>query len=129
METPVFIAKVLGPCFLAVSLGMMFNKHFYQKVMEDYCKNAALIFFGGITAFVFGVVIVILHNVWVADWRVIITIYGWGGIIKGAWLILFPESVSRFMEAYLKNKNLLTLHSILAFLLSVALVYFGYFAA
>jgi hypothetical protein len=129
METSVFIAKVLGPCFLIVGIGMLVNRQYFQKVLEDYFKNAALVFFTGMAPLVFGLVIVILHNTWVANWTVLITIFGWGGIIKGVWILLFPNSVAGLMQAYINNKSLLMGHSVLAVVLGLFLSYMGYFVA
>lgn len=128
METSIFIARILGPCFLVVAIGIMFNQKFYQQVMEDYSKNSALVFFGGVLALVIGIVVVLNHNVWQANWPVVITIYGWGGIIKGIWLIVFPNSVPTFTRAYNKRPILLTVHSVLILLIGLALTYLSYIA-
>jgi len=127
MGTSLFIVKILGPCFLVVALGIMFNREFYQKVMEDFCKNSALMFFGGMFPLVIGLVIVLSHNVWVSGWPVIITIYGWAGILKGIWLLVFPNSAAKFTQTYSKNKTLLLVHSVVILLLGAALTIFGYF--
>ncbi|PIU41757.1 MAG: hypothetical protein COS99_03815 [Candidatus Omnitrophica bacterium CG07_land_8_20_14_0_80_42_15] len=127
METAVFIAKILGPCYLIIAIGIMLNREFYQKVMEDFSKNAALVYIGGLLALVIGLLIVLSHNVWVANWTVIITIFGWGGLIKGTWLIAFPNTVSKFMHAYQTNKTLLMIHSAVVLVLGLALTIFGYF--
>ena len=91
MGTSVFIAKVFGPAYLILAVGMLANRDILRKVMEDFGKNAALVFFIGLFTLFLGMVIVLLHNVWVADWRVLITIFGWGGLIKGIWLTVFPN--------------------------------------
>ena len=127
MEVSLFIAKILGPCFIVVALSMLLNREFYQRVMEDFCRNAALVFFSGMFSLVFGIVVVLLHNVWIAKWPVIITIIGWCGIIKGSWLIVFPNTVSGFTEAYGKNKTLLAVHSVIALILGVVLTVLSYF--
>jgi len=126
MGHSIFFAKILGPIMLIVGLGLLMNQKFYQKVLEDYSKNAALAFFCGILPLVVGIIVVLVHNVWVANWRVIITIYGWGGVIKGVWMLLFPESVYQFIQAYQKNKKLLLVQSVLVVIFGVALTYFGY---
>ena len=126
MGISIFLAKILGPCFVIIGVGILLNREFYQKVKEDFCKNAALLFYGGILALIIGLIIVLSHNVWVAKWPVIITIYGWGGIIKGTWLTVFPNSVFKFMEAYNKNKNLLLVHSLVIIVLGAALSILGY---
>jgi len=126
METSLYIGKILGPSILIVGLGLMLNLEHYRKVMDDYGKNAALSFFFGIIPLVIGITIILAHNVWVADWRALITIYGWGGIAKGLWMILFPDSVPEFIKSYQKNKNILLVHAAGAVVLGFALTYFGY---
>ena len=128
METSVFIARIFGLCYLILGVGLLFNRKVFQRVMEDFYKNAALVFFSGMSALVVGVVIILTHNVWVANWTVIITIIGWLAFIKGIWIIVFPNTVSRFMQAYQKNKSLLTVHSIFALIFGVVLAFFGFFA-
>ncbi len=125
----VFIAKIIGPCYLIIAIGMLVNRKFYQKVMDDFCKDASTVFLSGLLAFVVGLLIVLAHNVWIAGWPVIVTIFGWGGLLKGAWLIVFPDNVATFMRMYQRNKVLLTAHSVVALILGVVLTLFGYFLA
>ena len=129
MGTSVFIARIFGLCYLILGAGLLFNQKAFQRVMEDFCKNAALVFYGGILSLVIGVVIILTHNVWVANWTVMITIIGWLGLLKGIWIIVFPNTVPKFMQAYQKNENLLMVHSIGALILGAVLTYFGFFAA
>ena len=100
----------------------------YQRIMEDFSKNAALIYFGGALALIVGFLIVLTHNVWVAGWPVIITIFGWLGIIKGAWLFIFPDAVNKFVEAYQKKTSLLVVHIALVLVIGVILTISGYFS-
>ncbi|MGB2705936.1 MAG: hypothetical protein WBC74_03680 [Candidatus Omnitrophota bacterium] len=127
MENSIFIARIFGIFYLVAAAGMMFNRKAFQQVMGDFCKNAALVFFGGGFALVIGIVIILTHNVWVANWTVIITILGWAALLKGIWIIVFPNTVSKFMEAYQKNESLLIVHSIGAFIFGALLTYFGFF--
>ncbi|MDD5747233.1 MAG: hypothetical protein PHO30_08230 [Candidatus Omnitrophica bacterium] len=126
METSLFIAGIIGPVYLIIGAGMMLNRAFYQRVLEDYCKNAALVFMGGLFALFFGFLIVLSHNIWAANWTVIITIFGWAGIIKGTWLTLFPETLSGVMRLYQKNRNLSGMNGVVALLLGLVLTFFAY---
>ena len=128
MGTSLFIAKIFGICYLVMGIGFVINRDFYRKVMEDFFKNAALVFYGGAMSLIIGIVIVLLHNRWVANWTVIITIIGWGGLIKGVWILVFPNSVAGFMKTYVDNKALLRVHSVLIIIFGVALTYLGFFA-
>lgn len=128
MEISAFIARIFGLCYLIIGLGFLFNRKAFRQVMDDFCKNAALVFYGGLLALVIGVVIILTHNVWVANWTVIITIIGWLGLIKGIWIIIFPASVLKFMQVYRKDENLLIVHSIVALVFGAFLTFFGFFA-
>ena len=127
METSIFLAKLLGPYCIIVAVGVLFNLRTYQRVMEDFCKNSALIYLGGILALLIGLLIVLFHNIWVANWTVIITIFGWLGIIKGAWLIILPNTAAKFTIAYQKNTALLVVHLIIVLAIGVSLTIFGCF--
>ena len=64
METPIFIARIFGICYLILGVGFLFNRRAFQKVVEDLCKNAALVFLSGLFALVIGVVIIHKIQVW-----------------------------------------------------------------
>ena len=128
MGTSIFLAKLLGPYMVIVAIGLMFNLRFYQRMIEDFFKNAALIYLGGIMALIIGIVLVLFHNVWVAGWPIIITIFGWGGLIKGIWLIVFPNSVGRITQVYQKKPALLRIHMIIILAIGLLLNVKGYSA-
>ncbi|MBU1726052.1 MAG: hypothetical protein KJ880_00250 [Candidatus Omnitrophica bacterium] len=128
MDNSVFIARIFGLCYLIIGAGFLFNRKAFEQVMEDFCKNAAVVFYGGLLALVIGVVIILTHNVWAANWTVIITIIGWLALIKGIWLIVFPNTVYKFMQAYQKNKSMQIIHPIVALILGAILSFLGFFA-
>ena len=82
MQSSIFLAKLLGPYCIIVAVGILFNRKIYQKLMEDFCKSTALIYMGGVLALFFGLLIVLFHNVWVGGWPVVITVFGWLGLLK-----------------------------------------------
>lgn len=96
--------------------------------MDDFCKSAASVFFSGLIALVVGLAIILTHNIWVANWTVLITILGWGALLKGIWLIVFPGTVFKLMQAYRKNKNISIIQLIIVLILGAVLTYLGFFA-
>jgi len=127
MGTSILIARVLGPCFLAVATGIMLNLKFYQKMMEDYAKSPALIYLGGVASLVVGTLVLLAPAAWVIGWPLFIKVFlGLGGVIKGLWLIIFPKSVGPFLQRYSRQKNVLLAHAVLAFALGTAMTLWGY---
>ena len=97
METSVFLAKIVGPyCIIGFAAGMA-NRKNLPRLMQEYADNVALTQLGGLLATVVGLLIVVSHNVWVADWRAIITVAGWLGLIKGIVLVIAPAAIGRYV--------------------------------
>ena len=124
----VFLAKLLGPYCLIVAIGILINRKTYSKVMEDFFKNAAVIYIGGAFALLLGLLIVLTHNVWEFNWIVLVTIFGWLGIVKGAWIIIFPNTLAKCIGIYQKKPALLLVNLLLALIIGAVLTFFGYFA-
>ena len=81
----------------------------------------------GLFAAAIGTVILITHNVWVWNWTVIITLFGWLGLLKGFMLLVFPKSV-RIFESWFKSKNMLIAMGFGSLVLGLVITYFGFFA-
>ena len=126
MEISIFIAKILGPLFFVVGIGLIMNSKWYLKVFEDFTKNAAFLYLGGVSALSLGIVIVVTHNVWMMSWVVIITILGWLSVLKGISLLIMPDWVPNVIEVYKKNPKLLLAHGAFAVGLGAILSVFGY---
>ena len=91
-----YLAKLIGPLFLAVGAGILFNGQIYAAMAEQYLTSYALIYLSGLFTLTVGIVIVLAHNVWTANWRVIITLLGWVLIVCGTVRIVFPQLLQRF---------------------------------
>ena len=128
MAAAQFIAQILGPLYLVATLGWLFNRAFYRRMISEFSQNHAVLYMSGIFAFVFGVVILTLHNSWTANWQVLITLIGWAGLIKGLTILVFPQAMIRYGQAFATNKVLFTLTFLLAFLIGLVLTWYGYFA-
>lgn len=70
--------------------------------------------------------IMLVHNVRVADWRVIITIFGWLGTIGGAFRLLAPQQVTPIGEKVLMQKNCMLFGGVGVIVIGAVLSYVGY---
>lgn len=126
MENSIFLAKLLGPYCTIVAVGILLNLKNIQKVAEEYYNNTALIYFGGILALFFGLLILLFHSHWASDWTVIITIFGWLGLLKGTCLIVFPNAIKKFAARYQKSTTPIMIQSILLLAIGIFLMLKGY---
>jgi len=105
MEPTIILAKFWG-WFLITSCLLFFVRKKSLEELIELVKNRSLMIVFGYFSFVLGLVSVILHNLWTADWRVVITIFGWAALIKGVVAIGFSELSQKWVEK-ITNKNLL----------------------
>jgi hypothetical protein len=93
-----FFAQVLGVYLFLISLSMLVHQQRFKKNLHDFLSNQALLTFSGALSLLFGLVIVVSHNIWVAEWPVLITLYGWFLILQGVVRIFWPDHFARFAK-------------------------------
>jgi ABC-type amino acid transport system permease subunit len=93
MELSIFLAKVLGLYLVIVPSAVLLNRKQLPRLIEEFSTNLALSILSGFIALVLGLLLVVSHNVWSADWRIIITILGWLSLAKGGLRLFFPEKI------------------------------------
>lgn len=78
---------------------MSFGAKFLGRVIE-YTEDRTITISTGYITFLLGLVTVILHNVWVVDQRVVITILGWVTLFKGIEKVGFPDRVNKKAQMF-----------------------------
>ncbi|AYG64517.1 hypothetical protein [Rhizobium jaguaris] len=91
MERSLFLARLLGPTFVAVALGMLLNLGMYETIIAEGLHSGILFYLSGLLSLLAGLSIVNLHNRWQVDWRVVITVLGWLMTIGGTFRIVLPQ--------------------------------------
>lgn len=127
MDSTLFLAQIWGPVIMAMGLGMYMSRAYYVKVYQDIDKNvfAALIF--GMVAMAVGIAQVLYHNVWGSFPEILISILGWGTLVKGALFILMPNFVDKMGDRWISMK----LHPIsgaITLIFGAYLTWFAYLA-
>jgi len=105
MDTTEFIARIIGPIYIVVSIGIVACADTYRKMILEYLESPALCYLGGFLALIFGLLILNFYHAWRADWTVIITIIGWLGAIKGALLIIYPKAVLGYSKKLISSTS------------------------
>lgn len=113
MDTSVFLAWLVGPLLVVVGLAILVNREYYRDMIERFFNDPQDYFFSGVAAFLAGTAIIAAHNIWVADWTVIITVIGWGALIKGASRLLFPQFGRQLFAGALKSHSYLVLSGVI----------------
>lgn len=128
MSTSLFLAKLIGPVFLVVGIGLLFNVELFRSLLTEFIKNPVLVYLAGVLGLVGGLALVLNHNFWIADWRLIITLVGWIALIRGVVTILRPQWIVSIGNRISQHKAIFLAAGIVDFIIGAALSYFGYIA-
>src|SRR5260370_24483393 len=88
---------------LVVGLAVCANARGCREMSEEFLASRALMFLSGLIIMPVGLAIVLTHNVWTADWRVLISILGWLTAIGGALRLFGPLFVVKAGQAMLQQ--------------------------
>lgn len=116
-----FFAQLWGSFFVIFGLLFIITKQLGKTI--EMTDNKAFVISTGYITLLMGLVTVILHNVWVADWRIVITLLGWSTVIKGIMKIGFPEYIHKQAQRF-KTKQWLS--AVFLLLLGVWLLWMGF---
>src|SRR5437763_703360 len=108
MATSLFLAKLIGPILMISAVGLLINRKSFDALAAEMLRSEVFLFLFGVIDFALGLAIVLNHNLWVADWRVIITLLGWVMIVRGMARILIPDQVKEFGTKVVKNRQAIT---------------------
>jgi hypothetical protein len=108
MSTSVFIARLVGPVMLVIGLAVFANQRAFRDIAEEFLASRALLFLSGLLIMPVGLAIVLTHNIWAADGRVMITLFGWLNVIGGAVRLFAPAYVMQTGRVMLKRPHFVT---------------------
>ena len=126
MSASLFLARLIGPVMLVVGLAVFANQRGFRDMSEEFLASRALMFLSGLIIMPAGLAIVLAHNVWTADWRVLITVFGWLCAIGGALRLFGPLIVVKAGHALLKQPYFTTIAAAIWVVLGLLFCFFGY---
>jgi len=128
MPTSIFIAKLLGPLFFVVGIAIPLRAPAFRDLLREFVRSPALLYLAGFLGLLGGVALVLTHNVWVLDWRLIITLIGWVTIVRAVVTIFRPEIIMVIGSKICDSQGIFFGASAINFIIGLVLCYFGYFA-
>ena len=102
MEISIFFARLWGSFFIIFGLLSIITRQLGRTI--EMTKDKAFVISTGYITLLMGLVTVILHNVWILNWTLAITILGWSTLIKGIMKIGFPEQIHKQAQRFKKKQ-------------------------
>ncbi len=105
MDISFFLARVMGITLSILYLGAIINFKVLQKSVRTIEEQPVILFISGFISLVLGALVIEVHNIWVANWQVIITIFGWIMLIVGAIRVLIPQAAIKLGHSLLERNE------------------------
>ena len=129
METSLQLAQIIGPFFIIVWLSMLFNWKNLSKIFLELLESKAMSWTLSFFMIILWLIMITIHNIWIKDWTVIITILWWIILVKWSFIMLFPNFMLNLSKFFLeKCKNIFYVAWILRILIWVYLINIAYFS-
>lgn len=92
----IIIAQVMGFYLLIVAIIMLARAPYYRAMMTNLksCNHAIMV--GAAFSLIIGIFLVIVHNIWIWESEVMITVIGWLILIKSILWLALPERMMTF---------------------------------
>jgi hypothetical protein len=128
MDTSIFLAKLIGPVFLIMGIAVLINPKRFRQIGIEFVSSEALIFLSGMMTLTVGLAIVDVHNLWIAEWPVILTVFGWLAIVAGVLRIVASSEIKAIGRWMLGKTAYFALPAATMAALGAFLSYQGYLA-
>jgi hypothetical protein len=122
----ILIARLIGPLFAALGLGMLLNATFYAAAVGEGAHSPVLIAIAGMASLVAGLAILNAHRAWTYDWRVLVTVIGWVFIVAGLIRLILPTLAETLAPAVYSGPAALMVAGVVVLIIGGILSFEGY---
>ncbi|GGW71668.1 hypothetical protein DFQ11_107118 [Winogradskyella epiphytica] len=123
MDNSIFLAKFWGWYLLIFFLILTLNPKRIKQVFNDL-KDQKFLILTAFIAIVIGLINILFHNIWEANYKLVITLIGWSALFIGLALFSFPKPTVAWLN-YINVKLVQVLYTLL-FLIGIFLLNTAY---
>jgi hypothetical protein len=125
-QCSLFFAQAIGLFYLLISLAILSRQNWWKKTMTEIVQSPVALAISGCLFLALGLLVVIPHNVWVSDWHVVVTLFGWYMLLQGVARLFCPDAFAKRMKAMVDDGKFVALNWVLL-IGSIYLVWVGFF--
>lgn len=126
MNKSIFLARVIGLYYIITGLFMLVAYRQIDTITSSFVSQPALIILVGALTLIIGLLLVVSHNLWVKDWRVLITIIAWLTLIMGIIRLFCYAYLPTFSEGIIAHKGYMFIPLIICFIVGIYLTCKGF---
>jgi hypothetical protein len=113
MNSSIFLAKFWGWYLIIFFLILSFNPKRIKQIFTDL-KDEKFLIISSFMAIILGLLNILFHNIWEANWKLIITLIGWVSLCIGLSLFILPKRTIAVLE-FINIKLVQVIYTLLFF--------------
>ena len=86
-----FLAQAVGLYLVIIAIIMLDRARYYQDLLTHVKVGSSAIVVAASLGLTLGIILVLVHNLWIWESEVLITIFAWCLLIKSVLWLAFPE--------------------------------------
>jgi len=126
MTASIFLARLLRPMFVVIGAGLLFKPIRFRAILQEFIGSVTWLYWAGFIGLLSGLALVLTHNIWVPDWRLIITVIGWVTLVRALVTIFQPEWIVALGSAIVARHGYFVGAAAVNLITGLILSYFGY---
>ena len=127
MGVSIFLAQAMSLYLIITAIAMLFKKQRFHQVIRELVESPASLFIVAIMTLILGIILILVHNIWVADWHLIVTLLAWLTFIAGLVRTFLPEMIIKAASKIEHNGFYYTI-AIVSLVIGLYLAYMGFFS-
>lgn len=127
MDITIFLAQLWGPAVLAVGIGMFVSRAHYARIYRNLEDEALAVLVFAMVGIAAGTLHVMSHSLWGTPAEIVISLLGWGLLLKGVALAVMPGIGNRLGD-WAADARLITVIGAVMVLAGGYLSWVGFFA-
>jgi hypothetical protein len=125
MDTSLILARFWGIILVVLCGSMLINAKFYVRLVKAF-QDESVRFLYFFVVLVIGAVNVSVLNQWSWDQKGLITLLGWGSLLKGSFGILLPDFSNRIIQKVKLSPMVIYPSGIIMLIVGVYLLFVGF---
>lgn len=120
------ISQIMGFYFLIIAIVLLTRADYYRNLLINLHEGGYAVFVGAAVSLILGILLVLVHNLWVWNEQVLITILAWLILLKSIAWLAFPEKMMTFGRSFYAGPGYYVAVAI-ALILGVILLAYGFY--
>ena len=121
-----YLARLFGLGLILLSLDILIDQPGMSATGDALTGDRPAMLTIALVTVIAGLATVLAHNVWIGDWRLIITLFGWLCAIGGTIRIIYPQLAIAVGDSVYSHPVAPLIAGIAMLILGFVLVYCGY---